>query len=764
LAVAVALVSLVFALYQARSEAQALRRDLDRQAAVLAESLEKAAAPLAASRSTRELQKLVDRFQYDQHLAGIAIYDTRNLPLAMSLGLAAQVKGRPAAIDYAILDGQPRSEYFIAEGRSMHVFAQPLATDAGIGGALAVFHSTEFIDAQGAAIWRRVALSVLVQTVLIVSVTLLVLRWGLGRPIQRLAMWLGDLRTGRASAASSPDLPEEEVFRPLKREAARLATSISIARAAAEEEARLRYSGESLWTAERLRISVESKLGGSRLFAISNREPYEHVRGEKGIECQVPASGLVTALEPVLRACHGTWIAQGTGNADHETVDGHDRLRVPPDQPDYTLRRVWLTEEEEQGFYFGFSNEGLWPLCHIAHTRPVFREQDWQAYYEVNRRFADALLEEAAGEVHPAVLVQDYHFALVPRMIKEARPDARVAIFWHIPWPNPEAFGICPWQRELLDGLLGADLIGFHIQSHCNNFLESVDRTLESRIDREHFAVNRRGHLTYVRPFPISVTFGKDHERDDESAAYVERSELLRELGIKGSSLLGIGVDRVDYTKGLPERLHALERFFEKYPIYRGQFTFVQIGAPSRTHIRRYQELLDEVRSETDRINRRFQTDEWRPVVFLPYHHNHKEILPYFRTADLCLVTSLHDGMNLVAKEYVAEQSDELGVLILSRFTGASHELVDALHVNPYDTEALAESIHRALEMPPEERRARMSRMRTYVREHNIYRWAGNLISELTSVRVEDALPPQPRLVVRGGEPVPSGAAIAAMR
>ena len=363
-----------------------------------------------------------------------------------------------------------------------------------------------------------------------------------------------------------------------------MATSISAARAAAEEEARLRYPAESLWTPERLRISVESKLGGSRLFAISNREPYEHVRRDGSVECLVPASGLVTALEPVLRACDGTWIAQATGDADRETVDEHDRLRVPPDHPQYTLRRVWLTPEEEQGFYFGFANEGLWPLCHIAHTRPVFRAQDWEAYHAVNRRFADALLEEAAEEKNPVVLVQDYHFALVPRMIKEARPDARVAIFWHIPWPNPEAFGICPWQRELLDGLLGADLIGFHIQSHCNNFLETVDRALESRIDREHFAVNRGGHLTYVQPFPISVTFGeRTHEHPGRHRTCIRGARRSAAPGRDAPerSLLGIGVDRIDYTKGIPERFAGVERFFEKYPVYRGNSRSCRSARPA---------------------------------------------------------------------------------------------------------------------------------------------------------------------------------------
>ncbi len=741
-------VSLAFALYQTQSEMHGLRRDLDRQSAVLAESLEKSAAPLVASHSYRDLQRLADRFKDHERLAGVAMYDPEDRPLAITGQLAARLPELPEVVDHAAKQGVAAGEYFKTAGGLMHVFALPLSDDTGSLGALAVFHDAAFIESQSADTLRRALASVAIQTLLIVPVTLLVLRWGLGQPIERLARWLGDLRTGLAAAGSAPDLPEEEVFRPLKREAARLATSISVARAAAEEEARLRYHAEALWTPERLRIAVESKLGGSRLFAISNREPYEHVWRDGSVECLVPASGLVTALEPVLRACDGIWIAQGTGDADKEAVDEHDRLRVPPEHPAYTLRRVWLTPEDEQGFYFGFSNEGLWPLCHIAHTRPVFREQDWEAYYAVNRRFADAFIEEAAGEKNPAVLVQDYHFALVPRMIKEARPDARVAIFWHIPWPNPEAFGICPWQRELLDGLLGADLIGFHIQSHCNNFLESVDRALESRIDREHFAVNRGGHLTYVHPFPISVTFGGNRERElaasrdaDSGDSYEERAGLLRKAGCGGASLLGIGVDRVDYTKGLPERLLGLERFFEKYPVYRGQFTFVQVGAPSRTHIRRYHDLMDEIKAEVERINKRFQMADWRPIVFLARHHSHREILPYYRTADVCLVTSLHDGMNLVAKEFVAAQDGETGALILSRFAGASHELVDALQVNPYDTEALAETIHRALEMSPEERHARMSRMRAYVREHNIYRWAGNLISELAAVRVEDSLP-----------------------
>jgi trehalose 6-phosphate synthase len=381
----------------------------------------------------------------------------------------------------------------------------------------------------------------------------------------------------------------------------------------------------------------------------------------------------VTAIEPILRACDGVWVAQATGDADHETVDEYGRVRVPPDHPQYSLRRVWLTEEEENGFYFGFANEGLWPLCHIAHTRPTFRMEDWEHYQTVNRKFAEAVLEEIEQEENPVVLVQDYHFALVPRLIKEVRPDSRVAIFWHIPWPNPEAFGICPWQGELLDGLLGADLIGFHIQAHCNNFLDTVDRTLECRIEREHFAVTRNSHQTRVRAFPISVaTDPPDAPAPAPDLPHMERVRLLEKLGVR-ASFLGVGVDRVDYTKGIPERFRAIERFLEKYPAYRREFTFVQIGSPSRTHIQRYRDLMQEVTQEADRINRRFQSDEWKPIVFLNRQHSHQEILPYYRAADMCLVTSLHDGMNLVAKEFVSAQEDNQGVLILSRFAGAAH-------------------------------------------------------------------------------------------
>jgi len=728
---AVAVVSLAFAFFQTRADTLELRRNLEDHAQVLAESLVRSAEPLVARHANRELQRLVDRFKDREQIAGVSVYNAKEEPLAVTSGFAQRVGDDPALLPKSGEQAAPDARFVKLATGTIHVVTLPLREDDTVIGTLSLFHDAAYIDLQARAMWRRAFTGVFIQTILIVMVTLLTLRWGVGLPLRRMADWLQELRMG--TIAKPPDMQDQGEFEPLTREVSRLASSLTEARAAAATEARLRDLGETSWTAERLRVFVQSRLAGSRLFAVSNREPYEHLHRTTGIECSVPASGLVTAMEPVLRACDGTWIAQATGDADRDTVDEYDRVRVPPDHPQYSLRRVWLTPEEEQGFYFGFANEGLWPLCHIAHTRPIFRVEDWEYYQTVNRKFAEALLEEMQHEENPLVLVQDYHFALLPRLIKEARPDARVAIFWHIPWPNPEAFGICPWQAELLDGLLGADLIAFHLQAHCNNFLDTVDRALESRIEREHFAVNRSGHSTLVRPFPISVA-GNGQERPSLELPHLERVRLLEKLGVR-ASFLGVGVDRVDYTKGIPERFRAIERFLEKYPAYRREFAFVQIGSPSRTHIRRYQELMEEVLQEAERINHRFQTSDWKPIIFLNRQHSHKEILPYYHTADFCLVTSLHDGMNLVAKEFVASRDDLHGVLILSCFAGASHELGDALIVNPYDTEQMADSIRQALEMRPEERRMRMQRMRSTVREHNVYRWAGKLIEELCEVR-----------------------------
>lgn len=520
----------------------------------------------------------------------------------------------------------------------------------------------------------------------------------------------------------------------LVEEARGLNLALARAKETAEQEARLRELGDSLWTAERLREHVRVRLSGRPLVVVSNREPYRHVRAGADTTCVTPASGLVTGLEPLLRACGGTWIAHGDGDRDRSTADEHGRLAVPPHSPQYVLRRVWLEADEENGHYAGFSNEGLWPLCHIAHTRPQFRATDWAYYRQVNRKFADAVLEEIAGQEEPCVLVQDYHFALLPRMIKAARPDARVALFWHIPWPNAEAFGICPWQKELLDGLLGADLIGFHTQYHCNNFFDTVDRTLEARVDRARFVIKRGDRATTVKPFPISIAFPEAVRPDPAAVARAARESVTRAAGVR-PDFVAIGVDRLDYTKGIIERFRGIERLLELRPEYRGRLTLFQIGAPSRTSLASYREFIGAVKTEAARINERFAGGA-PPVVLLARHHSQAELRPYYLAADVCLVTSLHDGMNLVAKEFVAEREDERGVLILSRFTGAARELRDAVIVNPYDADGLGEALHAALTMGADAAALRMVRLRREVRENNVYRWAANLISDLTDVRL----------------------------
>jgi len=735
LIVGITLISLFSSYYEVRFQKRGLRRDLEHRAEVLGESLADKVEPYLKKGSRKDLQLIVERFGNREHLTGVVVYNPQGQSIAVTPALAPQLPVEPPVARQVASSGQSAGEYIRVGEASVYIYAVPLHQGEAVVGALAIIHDAGYINAQSRRVWRDTFLRVLVLVFLITLTTLLIVRWSIAGPIARAAQWMRALRVGKAS--SRPSASDLDLFRPLANEMATFAASLTAARSAAEQEAQLRQAGDTFWTAERLSVHVRDKLGESRLFVVANREPYIHKHQGKGVEAIVPASGLVTALEPILRACDGTWVAHGSGDADRETVDTHDRLRVPPDDPRYTLRRVWLSKEEEEGYYYGFSNEGLWPLCHIAHTRPLFRGSDWEHYERANRRFADAVLKEMEGMERPVLLAQDYHFALLPRMIKKARPDARVAIFWHIPWPNPEAFGICPWQKELVDGLLGADLIGFHIQSHCTNFLQTVDRALESRIDWEHFTVNREEHRTVVKPFPISVEFPENAPADAGESVYMERVALLRELGVE-AAFLGVGVDRVDYTKGILERFLAIERLLEKHATYRDKFTFLQIGAPSRTHIKRYHDLLGEVEAEAERINWRFQTGKWKPIIFMKRQHSHHEIQRFYRTADLCLVTSLHDGMNLVAKEFVAARHDEQGVLVLSRFTGAARELPDALLVNPYDIEQMAEAIRFALEMSTEERKARMQRMRRVVREHNIYRWASTLIAELCEVRLDE--------------------------
>jgi len=487
-----------------------------------------------------------------------------------------------------------------------------------------------------------------------------------------------------------------------------------------------------MWNQDSLQQLVKDQLSDYLFVVVSNREPYIHNYVNDKIECIVPASGLTIALDPVMRTCGGTWVAHGSGTADREVVDAHNRVLVPPDTQSYTLRRVWLTENEVDKYYFGFSNETLWPLCHIVYQRPEFNMDDWNTYKYVNRLFADAVLDEI-GERKAFVFIQDYHLTLLSRMLKAKNHRNIVAQFWHIPWPNPEAFRICPWQNEILYGLLGNDLLGFHIAYHRNNFLDTVDRTLECRIDYERFSVCHSDHTTFVSPFPISVDFDRISENVQKPEVEQEITVLKKKFGLKDQTI-GIGLDRIDYTKGIPERLKAIDLLLTRYPKYKNKLVFFQLAEPSRTKIQKYQSLNNEIDKLVEEINFKYRSDSWQPIIYIKEHKSPVTLLAFNRMASFCLVSSLHDGMNLVAKEFVSTRIDEDGVLILSRFTGASRELDEALLINPYAIDEIAETIHTAIQMPADARKKRMIKLRQRVCENNIYRWAADIITELVKI------------------------------
>ncbi|HVZ82092.1 MAG TPA: trehalose-6-phosphate synthase, partial [Terracidiphilus sp.] len=598
LVASVTLVSVASTYFEVLAHKHFLREDLARRSQWVGLSMQPAIEQSLSTGFTDALPDFLKEAKGRTGVEALAIYNAQGV-LQYSSGPSSLVNALPEApIEHSLHKGANINQFErIGDGQWLEeVF--PLHNGNQLEGALVLVADASYIRSESYDLWRRSFWRIVALVVLITAITLGMVRWFLLQPMSRMAERLRRLRSGHASepmTGGHGDLGG--FFKPLAREMETLAESLIAARAAAEAEARLRAAGDNLWTAERLAVQMREQAGESRIFAVSNREPYVHTRQGRDIVWSVPASGLVTAIEPVLRACDGVWVASGSGSADRETVDKFDRLRVPPDDPRYTLRRVWLTADEEARYYDGFANEGLWPLCHIAHTRPTFRPGDWECYQQVNQRFAAALLEEMEGSPEPIVFVQDYHFALLPQLVKAARPDARVAIFWHIPWPNPEAFGICPWQAELLDGLLGADLIGFHIPLHCNNFLSTVDRVFEARTDREHMTVSRHGHITAVRPYPISVAFDggltepAQMEFIDREARHAEaRQELLHEFGVQAASL-AVGVDRMDYTKGIVERLLALEHLLEEHPWHRERLTMVQIAAPSRTRIPAYDDL-----------------------------------------------------------------------------------------------------------------------------------------------------------------------------
>jgi trehalose 6-phosphate synthase len=728
---AVGLVALGFTAFQISSERQDLNSELESRTISLAEDFYRLHLKGTEDSTGIHFKPVTDSIIRQYSFTGITIYYNADSIVALNNQATNYIDRSSDFTAQALSADSSMGNFIKVNGSKVYEYIKVIQREHLPSSAVIFYTDAEYITNILNSIWFRNFIRWFLQALVISVVTLLIVRWGILSPLRKVVEWVQAARSGNVDQLKKrPPMPFLE---PLYKEITGIAQAMFEAKAVAQEEARLRTSAEAIWTPERLNEEMKHLLQNKMMVVVSNREPYMHVRAGKEIKCIVPASGMVTAMEPILKACGGLWIASGSGDADRETVDKYDKVQVPPHEGKYTLRRVWLTKEQEDHYYYGFSNEGLWPLCHIAHTRPVFRKEDWDHYRDVNALYAKAVLEEIKNKEEPFVLVQDYHFALLPQLIKQERPDAKVAIFWHIPWPNPESFGICPWQKELLSGMLGADLIGFHTQYHCNNFLETVNDALESRVIWENFSVKIGNQFTLVKPFPISIAFTlKDYDNGDSTKP--EKSELLRHHGVV-AKYMGIGVDRIDYTKGLIEKFLSIERFLEKYPAYQGKFTFVQIGAPSRSLLKTYSDTISAVEHEATRINWKFKTRNWQPIVFLKRHHSHEEIIPFYKAADFCMVTSLHDGMNLVAKEFIVARNQNDGALILSRFAGASQELHGAMIINPYDIEQSADAIKAALEMPIDQQHQKMKQMRRMIMSHNVYSWASGILRTMASIQ-----------------------------
>ncbi|HEY7192412.1 MAG TPA: trehalose-6-phosphate synthase [Gemmatimonadales bacterium] len=715
-------------------------RDLDIRATFVANAVEEPLQDLLRTGNRQRIQQFFTRITQDERLLAVGF-----CPLDGSAPIATPTF--PKEVTCATLDRFANSNGGLlqTEKGPVNVSVRSLAAappeDANTQralvanlGRLVLVHDMSFIARRSQETREYLFLFFVGLGVVVALITVFIaqLSWrgwmqGLRGLLRGEALFLAPGRAG-----PSPRTPAE--LRPIAHDLRQLIEDI-------EADHRARDEDQLVWTPATLREILHRELRGQEVIVVSNREPYIHVRRGAGIDVWRPASGLVAALEPIMRACSGTWIAHGSGDADRDVVDAHDRVPVPPppDDPQYHLRRVWLSPEEESGYYYGFANEGIWPLCHIAHVRPIFRTSDWEQYVAVNRKFAATVAQES-NSPNPIVLVQDYHFALLPRMISEALPAATIISFWHIPWPNPEAFAICPWREELLDGMLGSTILGFHTRFHVNNFVDTVDRFLEARVDRETLSVSYRGKQTSVKRYPISIEWPPPADRISKPVEQC-RTEIRQRHNLPPDHAVGIGVDRMDYTKGIEERMRAVERLFELKPEWIGKFSFIQIAAPTRARIEEYRAYELRVRELATHINQRFPEATHPPIILKAEHHQPDQIYEYYRGADVCMVTSLHDGMNLVAKEFVSARDDERGVLILSHFTGAARELPEALIVNPYDTDECAAALDVALTMPGTEQRTRMRLMRGLIQDFNVFRWAGRMLLDAASMRRRGRVP-----------------------
>lgn len=692
-------------------------RDLEIRSQLIAGTMEGPLIDLLGSESKAKLQAYFQRIIKDERLFAIGFCDAANQLMYKTQTYPDSI---PCEGTSAVKAGQ--TAFFRLTQGAVHVSAIGMEANGRLVGRLMLVHDMSWVERRSSDTkWYLFYLFGIIGAVIaLVTVVIAHLSWrGWVAGVQ--AMLRGEGLVGLiGDQRHKPELqPVAQDLRALIRDL--------------ESDKRLRDESQMSWTPSTLKRILHDHLAGDEVLIVSNREPYIHNWRDQHIEVQVPASGVVTALEPIMRACSGVWIAHGSGTADREVVDARGHIRVPPEAPAYEIRRIWMSSEEEDGYYYGFANEGLWPLCHLAHVRPVFRSSDWQRYKEINERFALAIIEESKTD-NPVVLVQDYHLALVPKMVRDHLPHATIITFWHIPWPNPERYAICPWYREILEGLLGSSILGFHTRFHCSNFINTVDRSLETKINWEDSTISYGGKLTAVNHYPISIEW-PSRLLPDQPPVPACRTHIRAINGLPHAQRIGVGVERLDYTKGILERFLAVERLLELQPEWIGTFSFLQIAAPSRSKIDQYQLLAQHVIALAERINQRFGLEGYQPIHLRVEHHDPPAITTYYRAADFCVVSSLHDGMNLVAKEFVAARDDDQGVLILSQFTGAATELSEALVVNPYNIDQCAAAMHLALTMPPAEQRARMRSMRDMVQEFNVYRWAGRMLMDAARMR-----------------------------
>jgi len=728
----VTVVFIIFGVFQVRHEQSSMMHELQRKAQSVAEGVGLSARYVFINNDMNAATRVVDIFQKRERLQGCALYNVEGQILAITERFADYKQSDANELKSVAEEKTPRSAFRVFRNSSVYTYILPIVDDEDKTiGLVEVIYDTSYIFSGLTELWKRISIALIVLLALILVIVFLIQRQIFILPVLQLTEWFRQFQKGETDTLHSIKGGE---LGKLASEVEQIALNLRIARKVVTEEASDRIRKDELWSESKLKDLVRAKLGENAIIVVSNREPYMHVLDEQTgqSQCIRPAGGVVTAIDPILRACGGTWIAHGSGNIDKKFVNSKNKLGVPPDDNRYILKRVWLTKEEEQGYYYGFSNEGLWPLCHMTYVRPIFRESDWLMYQQANQKFADAVIEELPAK-NPFVFIQDYHFTLLAKMIKEKRPDATIALFWHIPWPNAEIFSICPYHQQILDGMLACDMVGFHLQNYCNNFLDTANRLLESRVDAEKFTVVRAGKVTFVKAFPISVngymTAAKKPGQDQEKIEHIRKEFALED------KIVGIGVERVDYTKGIKERILAIDRFLEKYPQYKNKFVFIQLAAPSRTHIKSYHDLMAEIDELVEKKNWKHSEGDWKPIIYLERHFSPEEIKPYYELSDFCIVSSLHDGMNLVAKEYVSWKADLSGALILSCFAGASRELTSAIQINPYSIEEFADAIKYAIEMPADEKRKRMQEMRTVVQENNVYRWAANIVTEITSLK-----------------------------